>query len=166
MNKDRRKYNKCSLGWSSAIPLLTVRATLVLFLFVCLQFLACDKEDNDTTTSSLVADDLLWGTWSFSYTTNTISGTRIYSFNQDGNYSYTDCWTVYDASWNELSQEQDKKEGAYSVSDYTKTDSVSAQGKITIGAKTMTFLIAKNSYGEIYLSLDQIETYIKQLPEQ
>jgi len=146
----------------------------VFLLWICLLFLACNKEsddsidnsNNETTTSSLAADDLLWGTWSFSYETNTTEGTRSYTFNQDGNYSYIDEWTVRDANGDVLSQEQDKKEGTYSVSDYIKKDSNSAEGKITIGAKTKTFSIAKNSYGDTSLSLDKIETYIKQLPTQ
>ena len=143
----------------------------VFLLWICLLFLACNKEsddsldngNNDTTTPSVVAEDLLWGTWTFSYATNTTEGTRSYTFDQDGNYLYIDEWTVRDVYWNVLSQEQDKKEGKYSVSDYIKKDSNSAEGKITIGTKTMKFLIAKNSYGDTYLSLDNIETYTKQL---
>lgn len=144
----------------------------ILCLLICLLFLACNKESNDplsnsnieTTTPDLVADDLLWRTWIFSYVTNTLEGTRSYTFDQDGNYSYIDEWTVRDANWNVLSQGQDKKEGTYSISDYTKKDNDSAEGKITIGAKTITFSIAKKSYGDTYLSLDGIETYTKIYP--
>ena len=144
------------------------------FLLICLLFLACGKEDNDTShnietstetsTPSLVADELLWGTWSFSYVTNTMEGTRSYTFNQDGNYSYLDEWTVHDAEWNVVSQEQDKKDGSYSVT-YTKKDSISAEGEIVIGEKKMPFSISKDTYG-IYLFLDDVESYTKQFSAQ
>jgi hypothetical protein len=142
------------------------------FLLICLLFLACNKEDNassnniETVTPSLVADELLWGTWSFSYITNTLEGTRSYTFNQDGNYSYLDEWTVHDAEWNVVSQEQSKKDGTYLVSTYTKIDSNSAEGEIVIGKKEMPFSISKDTSGNIYLFLDDVESYTKQLSAQ
>ena len=145
------------------------------FLLICLLFLACGKEDNDTShnietstetsTPSLVADELLWGTWSFSYVTNTIEGTRSYTFNKDGNYSYLDEWTVHDAEWNVVSQDQDKKDGTYLVTTYTKKDDDSAEGVIVIGEKEMPFSISKDTYG-IYLFLDDVESYTKQFSAQ
>lgn len=152
----------------------------ICFLLICLLFLTCEKEDNDTShnietntetnteksTPSLVADELLWGTWSFSYVTNTMEGTRSYTFNQDGNYSYLDEWTVHDAEWNVVSQEQDKKDGTYLVTTYTKTDSKSAKGEIVIGKKIMPFSISKDTYGNIYLFLDDVESYTKQFSAQ
>lgn len=141
------------------------------FLLICLLFLACNKEDNasfhniETVTPSLVADELLWGTWIFSYVTNTMEGTRSYTFNQDGNYSYLDEWTVHDAEWNVVSQEQDKKDGSYSVT-YTKKDSISAEGEIVIGEKKMPFSISKDTYGNIYLFLDDVDSYTKQFSAQ
>lgn len=148
----------------------------VSFLLICLLFLACDKEGNDssrniettteTATPSPVADELLWGFWSFSYVTNTMEGTRSYTFNQDGNYSYLDKWIVHDSEWNVVSQEQDKKDGTYLVTTYTKTDSKSAKGEIAIGKKIMPFSISKDTYGNIYLFLDDVESYTKQFSAQ
>ena len=147
----------------------------VCFLLICLLFLACDKEDNnssrnietttETATPSPVADELLWGTWIFSYVTNTMEGTRSYTFNQDGNYSYLDEWTVRDAEWNVVSQEQDKKDGSYSVT-YTKKDSISAEGEIVIGEKKSPFSISKDTTGDFYLFLDDGESYTKLFPMQ
>ena len=152
----------------------------ICFLLICLLFFACGKEDNvssrnietdtqtdtQSDTQSLVADELLWGTWSFSYVTNTMEGTRSYTFNQDGNYSYLDEWTVHDAEWNVVSQDQDKKDGTYLVSTYTKKDNYSAEGEITIGEKKMPFSISKDTSGNIYLFLDDVESYTKQLSAQ
>ena len=144
----------------------------VSFLLICLLFLACSKEENDfsqnieTVTPSLVADELLWGTWIFSYVTNTMEGTRSYTFNQDGNYSYLDEWTVRDAEWNVVSQDQDKKDGTYLVTTYTKKDDDSAEGVIVIGEKEMPFSISKDTYGNIYLFLDDVDSYTKQFSAQ
>jgi hypothetical protein len=144
----------------------------VSFLLICLLFLACSKEENDfsqnieTVTPSLVADELLWGTWSFSYVTNTMEGTRSYTFNQDGNYSYLDEWTVHDVEWNVVSQDQDKKNGTYMVTTYTKKGSNSAEGEIVIGKKKMPFSISNGTTGNILLFLDNVESYTKQFSAQ
>ena len=144
---------------------------IIILLLVSLQFIACSKDNNsnnegDTVTPNEVAEEILWGTWTFSYVTNTMEGIRSYTFDQDGKYSYLDRWTTRDSEWNILSQEQSKKDGTYSVQTYTKKDINNVEGIVVIGEKEVTFSVAKSTDGNTYLNLDGVETYTKQLPTQ
>ena len=57
----------------------------VYLLLTCLLFLACSKQsetlmNSSSGTANVATYELLWGKWDFSYVTNTMEGTRSYTF--------------------------------------------------------------------------------------
>ncbi len=91
----------CIYAWKTSGQTLSVLAknkkhttwyNIKKIFSILLTFTACGS-DNGTTPPTPSADDytLLWGKWNFEYATNTMTGTRSYTFKADGKYlkSYT-----------------------------------------------------------------------------
>ena len=123
---------------------------------------ACTSEDGYVNPEEPLNYELLWGKWSFSYATNTMTGKRSYTFSADGHYVYLDEWVAISIDNPAGPSFTDKKEGTYTVVDYNITSENSAEGEITIDDKQLHFIIATTSNNTVYLNLGD-ENYEKQL---